>query len=49
MIITTPDGAPARTALSRRTAAFAWPYGPAFALVGATAVWEFARGVRRLC
>ena len=44
MIITTPDGTAARTALSRRTAAFARPYGPAFALVGATAIWEFARG-----
>ena len=44
VIITRADGEPERTALSRRMAAFAWPYGPAFALVGATAIWEFAKG-----
>ena len=40
VIITRVDGRPGRAAISRRTAAFAWPYGPAIALVGATAIWE---------
>ncbi len=39
-----PDGVPARTAISRRMAAFAWPYWPGIALVGATATWAFEMG-----
>ncbi len=42
--LATADGAPAPTASGRRTLAFAWPYAPAFALVGATSAWDFALG-----